>query len=618
MRTFTLLILLTLTSILAQKGSISGYVYDIDTKAPISGVTIVIENSKYKSVSDKSGYFIINNIEPGKYYLKTLFIGYFEEKIMVNISTSENKKIDFYLSIPEVDESKIEDLELTEMNNSFAPRASLMQKKSHSGNGYYQNNFNTEEYQKIDENDFFDVIKKPMSTFSIDVDGASYSNVRRFINRGQMPPADAVRVEEFINYFNYDYPSPTDNKPLRVNLEYSKCPWNKSHNLIQIGIKGKDISKTESKANNLVFLLDVSGSMNTPFKLPLLKKAFSLFVEQLTANDIVSIVVYAGAAGLVLEPTFGNNKEKILSAINNLEAGGSTAGGAGIRLAYKTAEKHFIKGGNNRIILATDGDFNIGISSTSELIRYVEKKRETGVYLNVLGFGTSNIKDERMEQLSNNGNGSYAYIDNILEAKKILVNEVGATLNTIAKDVKIQVEFNPAKVKSYRLVGYENRLLNDQDFEDDKKDAGEIGSGHTVTAIYEIELADGQTDTYDSKYQQTNIKDNAKFSNEVLTVRIRYKNPDEDSSRLIETVLEDNQTNLENTSNDFRFAASVAEFGMLLRNSEFKGSSNFKQALLLAKNSKGSDSFGYRSEYLRLVEAVMLLNNNVKSQIDNY
>ncbi|HRF41540.1 MAG TPA: VWA domain-containing protein, partial [Saprospiraceae bacterium] len=349
--------------------------------------------------------------------------------------------------------------------------------------GYYHN---TEDYSPIAENRFHKATDTPLSTFSIDVDAASYSNMRRFLKNGQMPPADAVRIEEMINYFDYQYPQPTGEHPFEVVAEMSECPWQPEHRLLHIGLKGREIATDKLPPSNLVFLIDVSGSMDSPNKLPLLQSAFRLLVNQLRPQDKVAMVVYAGAAGLVLEPTDGNDKQKILEALQRLQAGGSTAGGAGIRLAYDVARQHFVKGGNNRVILATDGDFNVGASSDADMVRLIEEERKSGVFLTVLGFGMGNYKDNKMQQLSNAGNGNHAYIDDIDEAKKVLVEEFGGTLFTIAKDVKIQIEFNPAQVAGYRLIGYENRLLNKEDFNDDKKDAGELGAGHTVTALYEI------------------------------------------------------------------------------------------------------------------------------------
>ncbi len=460
---------------------------------------------------------------------------------------------------------------------------------------------NTEEYDAIEENIFHNSKDKPLSTFSIDVDAASYSNMRRFLNMGSMPPKDAVRIEEMINYFHYDYDGPTDNKPFAIHTSKTKAPWNDKHLLVKVGIQGKKLDMDELPASNVVFLLDVSGSMSDPNKLPLLKSSIKMLVNELRPQDKISIVVYAGAAGLVLEPTDGSDKKKILEAIEELNAGGSTAGGEGIRLAYKVAQEQFVKGGNNRVILATDGDFNVGVSSNGEMQRLIEEKRESGVFLTVLGFGMGNYKDSKMETLADKGNGNYAYIDNIMEAKKVLVTEFGGTLFTIAKDVKIQVEFNPNAVQAYRLIGYENRKLNDEDFNDDKKDAGELGSGHTVTALYEVIPVGVKSqfvkDIDPLKYQEASTTGNA---DELLTVKFRYKEPDGSKSKLItQTIANDDRMDQDNNLN---WAATVASFGMLLRDSEFKGSLTFDQVLASAKKNKGDDEYGYRTEFIQLVD----------------
>jgi Ca-activated chloride channel family protein len=446
------------------------------------------------------------------------------------------------------------------------------------------------------------------------VDAASYSNVRRFINASQLPPRDAVRIEELINYFSYDYPQPANQDPFSVNTEVGLCPWNENHYLVHIGLQGKVIPTENLPASNLVFLIDVSGSMNAPNKLPLLKSAFKLLVEKLRPQDKVSIVVYAGAAGLTLSPTSGDQKSNITASLENLQAGGSTAGGQGIMLAYKTARDHFIKGGNNRVILATDGDFNVGVSSNAGMEELIEKERESGVFLTVLGFGMGNYKDSKMEILADKGNGNYAYIDNILEAKKVFIHEFGGTLFTIAKDVKIQVEFNPAIVQSYRLIGYENRKLRDEEFNDDRKDAGELGSGHTVTALYEI-IPVGVENKYQNpidplKYQEQKVENMGHFKDEMMTVKLRYKLPDEDQSKLAMTIIKDKPRNIGATSDNFRFSMAVAAYGMLLRDSEFKGDVTYDQVLDWARNSKGKDMEGYRAEFIRMVESTQLLSKS--------
>ncbi len=472
---------------------------------------------------------------------------------------------------------------------------------------------NTEQYDRIYDNTFKLTSQNPLSTFSIDVDTASYSNVRRFLSYGQLPPQDAVRIEELINYFHYDYPQPQGDRPFSINTEISESPWNKNHQLVRIGLQGKKMATENLPASNLVFLIDVSGSMNQTNKLPLLKSSMRLLVSELSAKDRVAIVVYAGAAGVVLPPTPGNEKRKILEAIDNLGAGGSTAGSEGIKLAYEVAKNNFIESGNNRVILATDGDFNVGVSSDGELVRLIEEKREEDVFLTVLGFGIGNLKDAKMEKLANKGNGNYAYIDNIREARKVLVKEIGATLFTIAKDVKIQVEFNPAKVKSYRLIGYVNRQLSDRDFKDDTKDAGELGAGHSVTALYEIIPVGVNSDDdrpESLRYQQKQVKDTAYKSDELMLVKLRYKQPNANKSQLITQAIIDKKLSLEKASNDFRFAAAVAAFGMVLRDSKYKGNANLDLVLNLAQNSQGADLEGYRADFIELVKTAKKIKTN--------
>lgn len=465
--------------------------------------------------------------------------------------------------------------------------------------------FNTEEYNAISENNFKSVKDYPLSTFSIDVDTASYSNVRRMINNGQEVNPDAVRMEEMINYFKYDYKKPAEGEPFSINTELSDCPWNENAKLLLIGLQAKDIDLDRRPSSNLVFLLDVSGSMDTPDKLPLMKKAFTMLVENLNENDRISIVTYAGIDKVVLKGAKGNETMKIVSALEELTAGGSTAGEAGIRKAYELAQEYFIEGGNNRVILATDGDLNVGISSEGELVRLIEEKRKSGVYLSVLGFGTGNIKDNKMEALADNGNGNYHYIDSVLEAKKVLVEEMGGTLYTVAKDVKLQVEFNPAHIKGYRLIGYENRLLNTEDFNDDKKDAGEIGAGHRVTALYEIIETTSEQVIAESnlKYQTQEIISD---SDEWLTINIRYKEPDQEVSKLLSVTVDASDYNPVMPDN-LRFASSVAAFGMLLRDSQWKGSASYQMIL---DNLKDLDYGGdeYKEEFVYLVKKVSRLN----------
>jgi Ca-activated chloride channel homolog len=464
---------------------------------------------------------------------------------------------------------------------------------------------NTESYSAIDESPFQRPTDKPLSTFSIDVDTASYSNARRMITDGRVPPKDAVRIEELLNYFSYNYAQPQNNEPFSVNTDVTQAPWNPEHKLVRIGLKGKQLQETPP--SNLVFLIDVSGSMNGANRLPLVQRSLCLLTQQLKANDRVSIVVYAGQAGLVLPPTSGDQKDKIFDAIDRLRAGGSTAGGAGIELAYKEAQKSFIKNGNNRVILATDGDFNVGASSDAEMIRLIESHRDKGIFLTVLGFGMNNYKDSKLEQLADRGNGNHAYIDTFNEAKKVLVTDLRGTLFTIAKDVKIQVEFNPAKVQAYRLIGYENRALKDQEFNDDRKDAGEIGAGHSVTALYEI-IPPGITPNVKLpsidglKYQTPTATTTPTNPNELMQVKLRYKQPTGDTSALISQTILDQDTPLERATLDTQFASSVAMFGLLLRDSEFKGSASIDSILELAIRSKGVDKEGYRQEFIQLVE----------------
>jgi Ca-activated chloride channel family protein len=468
-----------------------------------------------------------------------------------------------------------------------------------------QARFDTEEYRHIEENTFQTVAAAPLSTFAIDVDAASYSNVRRFLRERRLPPADAVRIEELINYFDYDYPDPTGEHPFSITTEVSAAPWNPEHRLVQVGLQGKRMERRELPPSNLVFLIDVSGSMSPANKLPLVQQSLRMLVGQLRPRDRVSIVVYAGAAGLVLPSTPGNQRERIMDAIEALRAGGSTAGGQGIVLAYQTARESFIEGGNNRVILATDGDFNVGVSSEGALVRLIEREREDGIFLTVLGFGTGNLADARMEQIADHGNGNYAYVDGLAEARKVLVREMGGTLLTIARDVKVQVEFNPAQVRAYRLIGYENRVMGAEEFNDDRRDGGELGAGHSVTALYEIVPVGARTQVAGAdplRYQAVRPRPDAAASDELLTVKLRYKAPEGESSWLIEQPVRDRGLELPRASDDFRFAAAVAEWGMLLRDSRFKGSATFSSATELARGALGHDEHGYRAEFLRLVQ----------------
>ena len=473
---------------------------------------------------------------------------------------------------------------------------------------YSYDSEDNEEYSSFAENRFKDAKADPLSTFSLDVDVASYSNVRRMINQGKKPEKDAVRVEQFINYFSYDYPNPTGQDPVSIISETQPCPWKKEHLLVRIGVKAKEIPSQNLPASNFVFLIDVSGSMESPNRLPLVKSSLKLLTNNLRSKDRVSIVVYAGAAGVVLPSTSGSNKQKIFDALNALEAGGSTAGGEGIELAYQIAQKNFIKSGNNRIILCTDGDFNVGISSEKELENLIEEKRKTGVYLTVLGYGMGNYKDSKLQVLSQKGNGNHAYIDNLQEANKVLVQEFGSTMYAVAKDVKMQVEFNPVYVNAYRLIGYESRLLNKEDFNDDTKDAGELGAGHTVTAFYEI-IPAGVKNPYASvdnlKYQKTESAQGVN-NNEMMNVKLRYKplNSDKSLKMEIPVLITDRD---KAPSVDFTFASAVTMFGQLLRNSDFKGTSTYDDVIKLARSGFGNDEQGYRHEFVRLAETMKQL-----------
>ncbi len=617
MKTIVSLIISTLFTFHSEPAFfVNGTVTDINGNS-LQGVT-VLETGTTNSVStDVNGFYTIEvNSEKSvlrysspTFKSRELNVG--SKRIIDVVLTTEVILID---ADEEKEESMMEMSAPAEQNQSRDIMFSGAYKKS-AGNGMRLSsepqNWNTEEYATIHENGFKRPKDAPLSTFSIDVDAASYSNVRRFLNNGQLPPKDAVRIEEMINYFGYDYENPIGEDPFSINPEISKAPWNDEHLLVQIGIQGQRIETDDLPGSNLVFLLDVSGSMNAPNKLPLLKSSMKLLTNELREDDRVSIVVYAGAAGLVLPPTRGTDKKAIMKALDRLSAGGSTAGGAGINLAYKVAKEQFIEGGNNRIILATDGDFNIGESSNASMERLIEEKRKEGVFLTVLGFGMGNYKDSKMEILADKGNGNYAYIDNIMEAKKVLVNEFGGTLFTIAKDVKIQVEFNPKHVGAYRLIGYENRMLETEDFNDDKKDAGELGSAHTVTALYEIIPAGIESsfikDIDPLKYQSEQEKIDPDFDDELLTVKFRYKAPDSNKSKLITKSLSNETRRM---SANLEWATAVAGFGMLLRDSEYKGSMNYEKVLALANKSKGEDAFGYRAEFIRLVEAASHLDTN--------
>ena len=598
-------------------GRIEGVVRDINGSL-IAGVTVTIDGTRLSASSNPLGRYILAQVPAGTVTLRATQSGWKAAVITgVVVRAGQVTTVDVRLV-----SARPEEKEMASRDEVAKVRAM----PSVAGNGYvlpgspsvaYQRAqpFNTEDYHNFKDNGFQRPSTAPLSTFAIDVDAASYSNVRRFLTQGQRPPADAVRVEELINYFPYDYPSPSGADPFSVTTAQMPAPWAGDHRLVMVGLQGRRIDARELPPSNLVFLLDVSGSMASPDKLPLVQRAFRLLVEQLRPEDRVAIVVYAGAAGLVLPSTPGSDKRTILAALDELQAGGSTAGGEGIKLAYQVAQQNHMASGNNRVILATDGDFNVGVSSEGELVRLIESKKQQGTYLTVLGFGTGNLKDSRMEALADKGNGHYAYVDDIMEARKVFVQEMGATLVTIAKDAKIQVEFNPAQVAEYRLIGYENRLLAAEDFNDDTKDGGELGAGHAVTAIYEIVLVgkSGTGTTVDPlKYQAP--RNSGEASDDLFTVKLRYQQPTGTSaSKLISRTVrrDDNARGNEN----LRFAAAVAEYGMLLRNSEYRAQSNWESVLTLARQNLGSDPGGYRAEFLRLAEVARGMSGTENDEV---
>ncbi len=594
----------------AQSVTITGTVID-DIGLPLPGVNIIIKKTSNGTQTDFNGKYNIS-AEIGQ-KLTFSYVGYETQELKVRKEGELNVKLNPSSALEEVVvtaysvgreqrsmSSSVMNIKSDSYNNSLQRKTSGVYASPTIANRVSEN----ESYGRIEENIFKNVSTAPLSTFSIDVDKAGYSNLRRMLNNGQEVPEDAVKIEEMVNYFAYNYPQPKGKDPFSITADVVNSPWNQNAKLVRIGLKGKDISLENVPPSNLVFLLDVSGSMEDPNKLPLLKAALNVLVDRLREKDKVSIVVYAGAAGLVLPPTSGAEKQKIRDAIDNLSAGGSTAGSAGIELAYKIAAENFSKGGNNRVILATDGDFNVGSSSDRSMESLIEEKRKTGVFLTCLGFGMGNYKDSKLETLADKGNGNHAYIDTMQEAQKVLGTEFFGTLYTIAKDVKIQVEFNPAKVQAYRLIGYENRLLNDEDFKDDTKDAGELGSGHTVTALYEI-IPVGVKSKYlkDIDNLKYTKQTNQNFTDEMLTVKFRYKEPDGDVSKLIVKTVKDENKSIENANDDLKFSAAVALFGMQLRDSEFINTKKKEDVITLAEAGKGSDKDGYRAEFIRLVKS---------------
>ncbi len=646
-----------------ENGTLRGSVFDKETGEPLIAANVILkQNGQFVSgvATNVDGLYSMK-VQAGVYDLEVAYVGY-QKKIINDVEIKPNQVTTLKLlvapatqtlecveivsekrqskvamsiqklsprqlsAIPGVSvrrknrRNKQKQKQQTPVQTSVTPRPKPVQKVPTVGGesdivNYISHNddnhvepASTEQYDAIEENPFKEVKHAPLSTFSIDVDVASYANMRRFINNHQRPPKDAVRIEEMVNYFDYDYPQPDGEHPFAIVTEMSECPWNDKNRLVHVGIQGKEVEIKKLPANNLVFLVDVSGSMSSHHKLPLVKNSLKMLVKKMRAEDRIALVTYAGNTRVVLESTPGNQKQKIIKAINDLNSGGSTAGAAGIVLAYEQAMKNHLKDGNNRVILATDGDFNVGITNDNDLVRMIEEKRENDVFLTVLGYGMGNYKDGKMEKLADKGNGNYAYIDNISEAKKVLVTEMSGTLLTIAKDVKIQIEFNPTKVASYKLIGYENRLLNDEDFNDDTKDAGELGSGHTVTALYEVVPASGALEAGISKpnvdplrYQTNQLSEEA-TSDEIMTVKFRYKAPKGKVSKLITHYVSDRPVAHDVTSDNFKFSAAVAEFGLLLRNSKYKGTASYDQVVHLAKQGKGKDAKGYRAEFIRLVE----------------
>lgn len=594
-----LIAIISLGAVNAQTLTVKGKVTDAADGSGITGCTVLVKGTTRSTITNVDGEYTIRANKGEKLIFS--YIGYETQTVKV---TSERLNITMQANSQILEECVVvgygmqKQVSMCGAVSNIIP--GIMTRRA------YTYDMNMEEYKNIEENGFKKVNENPLSTFSIDVDAASYSNMRRYLNRGELPPADAIRTEELINYFSYNYPQPTGKDPVKITTEIGSCPWNKNHRLVRIGLKAKEIPTEKLPVSNLVFLIDVSGSMYGPQRLGLVQSSLKLLVNNLRDADRVAIVVYSGSAGERLPSTSGSDKQKIREAIDELTAGGSTAGGEGIKLAYKIAKKNFVKGGNNRIILCTDGDFNVGVSSNEGLENLIEQERKSGVYLTVLGYGMGNYKDSKMQILAEKGNGNHAYIDNLQEANRVLVNEFGATMHTVAKDVKLQIEFNPSQVQAYRLIGYESRLLKDEDFNNDAKDAGEMGAGHTVTAFYEVVPAGVESNFVnkvdDLKYQKK-VKpalQPATGSKELLTVKLRYKAPDEDVSKKLELPLVDSKGN--NVSSDFRFAAAVAMFGQLLRDSDFKGDATYAQVIAMAKTALDNDERGYRREFLRLVE----------------
>jgi Ca-activated chloride channel homolog len=624
-------LLLVAAGILAQsqRGEITGVVRDVSGSV-LPGVTVQARgpasNEQVRAaVTNARGVYSFKDLPPGSYELSFALAGFESTVLRVTLGNARTE-VNASLRIaslaetvtgetPAYDQSRVTAGVGSGLGTGIGGGTGGGTYRSAAGGSIYPGpipdyrrrteSFSTEAYDHREENRFRRVGTDPLSTFSIDVDTASYANVRRFLKSGQLPPPGAVRIEELINYFRFEYPQPGPGTPFSVTTEVSECPWDPRHRLALIGVQAAHVTEEDAAPRNLVFLIDVSGSMMPTDKLPLLRQAMRMLVDVLTERDRVAIVVYAGASGLVLPSTPGDHKATIGKALAELEAGGSTNGAAGIELAYRVARDNFIRGGVNRVILATDGDFNVGVSSQDGLVGLIERERRSGVFLSVLGVGTGNLKDSTMEKLADYGNGNYFYLDSLHEARKVLVHEAGGTLTTVAKDVKIQVEFNPQAVAAYRLIGYENRLLKNEDFNDDRKDAGDMGAGHSVTALYEIVPpgADVDAPSVDPlKYQQPARARDATTRGELMTVKVRYKEPDGDTSRLVSAVV---RNELERTSRNLGFASAVAEFGMILNGSPNKGSASYESAIARARRFAGRDLDGYRSEFVQLAEVAL-------------
>jgi Ca-activated chloride channel family protein len=613
------------------RGSLAGTITDTGGAA-LPGVAVTLTGAERRTaVTSERGEFAFENLPAGVYELRTDLAGFTTTIQTVTVRSARVVRVRVQMAIGALTER----VTITGQADGIATRraepapaavAPVIQlgvgvgaPGGLAGATYLPGRFSgppdTEAYDHITENGLRHVATDPLSTFSIDVDTASYANVRRFLAEGTLPPAGAVRIEELINYFRFEYAEPPAGAPFSVTTELAACPWNPGHRLALIGIQGVRPADEDPAPRNLVFLIDVSGSMMPADKLPLVRTAMRMLVDVLTPRDRVAIVVYAGASGLVLPSTPGSHKALIRRAIAGLEAGGSTNGAAGIQLAYNVAREHFIPGGVNRVVLATDGDFNVGVTSQDELVRLIERERASGVFLSVLGVGTGNLKDSTMEKLADKGNGNYAYLDSLHEARKVLVREAGGTLTTIAKDVKIQIEFNPNAVAAYRLIGYENRVLQHEDFNNDRKDAGDIGSGHSVTALYEIVPAGATVDAPavdPLKYQRPLEPVRGADASELATVRIRYKAPDGETSRLISTVLSNRARAM---SPNLGFASAVAEFGMLLRDSDYRGNASYAAVLARGRDFRGADPEGYRAEFLKLVDMAAALRTAGRDRI---